>query len=91
MNIDTTTMKIAMNRFEDKHGSLYELLNDLTKRERRNLIRYGKLSKKVINENKKDKVEELYNVSFEFHQLLNGVMKPRCIGKKQKAKRTDLF
>ena len=91
MNIDITTMKIAMNRFENRHGSLYELLNDLTKRERRNLIRYGKLSKRVINGNRKDRVEELLNVSFEFRQVLNGVMKPHCVGKKQKAKRTDLF
>ena len=91
MNIDITTMKIAMHLFENRHGSLYELLNDLTKRERRNLLRYGKLSKRVINENKKDKVDEFLNVSFEFRQVLNGIMKPRCIGKKQKTKRTDLF
>ena len=76
MNIDITTMKSAMRLFENKHGSLYELLNDLTKRERRNLLRYGKLSKRVINGNRNDKVEEFLNVSFEFHQILHKLIKP---------------
>jgi hypothetical protein len=91
MNIDTTTMKIAMHLFENRNGRLCDLLNDLTKRERRNLLRYGKLSQRVKDENSKDKVEEFLNVSFEFRQVLNGVMKPNCVGKKQKAKRTDFF
>lgn len=91
MNIDMPTMKTAMYRFEDRHGSLKDLLNDLTKSERRKLLRYGKLSKKVINRNSKYKVEEFLNVSFEFRQVLNGVMKPHCVGKEQKTKRTDLF
>lgn len=91
MNIDMPTMKTAMCRFEDRHGSLKDLLNNLTKSERRKLLRYGKLSKKIINRCSKDKVEEFLNVSFEFRRVLNGVMKPHCVGKKQKAKRTDLF
>ena len=91
LNIDTTTMKIAMRLFEEKYGSLYLLLNDLTKSEKRKLLRYGKLTQKVINRNSKDKVEEFLNVSFEFHQVLSGLMKPHCIGRKQKTKRTDLF
>jgi len=82
MNIDMSTMKTAMYRFEDRHGSLKDLLNDLTKSERRKLLRYGKLSKKVINRSSKDKVEELFNVSFELHQILNGLIKPRCLRRK---------
>ena len=76
MNIDMTTTKIAMRLFEDKHGSLYQLLNELTKSERRKLLRYGKLSQKVINRNSKNKVEEFLNVSFEFHQILHKLIKP---------------
>ena len=53
MNIDMPTMKVAMRIFETRYGSkLYELLNDLTKRERKNLMRYGKLSKRVLEESK---------------------------------------
>lgn len=76
MNIDITTMKVAIQMFEERYGSLYDLLNDLNKRERRNLLRYGKLSKKVLDRNKKDKAEELLNISFEFRQILVNVMKP---------------
>jgi hypothetical protein len=76
MNIDILTMKVAMRMFESRYGSLYELLNDLTKRERRNLLRYGKLSKRVLDKSKKDKVEELLNISFEFRQILVNIMKP---------------
>jgi|TARA_B100001964_G_scaffold166977_1_gene183383 hypothetical protein len=77
MNIDMPTMKVAMRIFETRYGSkLYELLNDLTKRERKNLMRYGKLSKRVLEESKKDKIEELFNMSFEFRQTLNKLIKP---------------
>ena len=76
MNIDTTTMKIAMHLFEDRHGSLYELLNDLTKRERRNLLRYGKLSKRVLENFKREKIEEFLHVYFEFKQILHKLIKP---------------
>ncbi|MFQ5687156.1 MAG: hypothetical protein ACE5GV_10890 [Candidatus Scalindua sp.] len=76
MNIDIPTMKVAMQMFEGRYGSLYDLLHDLNKRERRNLLRYGKLSKRVLDKNKKDKVEELFNISFEFRQILVNVMKP---------------
>lgn len=76
MNIDMPTMKAAMRKFESRYGSLYVLLNDLTKREKRNLLRYGKLSKRVLDKSKKDKVEELFNISFEFRKILVNVMKP---------------
>lgn len=76
MNIDMPTMKVAMRKFESEYGSLYELLNDLTKRERRKLLRYGKLSKRILEENKEDKIEELLNISFELRQILVNVMKP---------------
>ena len=79
MNIDIPTMKIAMRKFESEHGSLYVLLSDLSKRERRNLLRYGKLSKRILDENKEDKIEELLNISFELGQILNKLIKPRCL------------
>ncbi len=77
MKIDVPTFTTAIHQFESRYGSLYELLNDLTKRERRNLLRYGKLSKSVLDKSKKDKIEELLNISFEFSQILNKLMKPR--------------
>ncbi len=79
MNIDIPTMKVAMRKFESRYGSLYVLLNDLTKRERRNLLRYGKLSRRVLEESKKDKIEELLNISFELSQILNNLIKPRYL------------
>lgn len=75
MNIDTHTMKAAMALFESKYyGSLYEL--DLSKRERRNLLRYGKLSRRVLDNYRPEEIEELINISFEFRQILVNVMKP---------------
>jgi hypothetical protein len=79
MIIDMFIMKAAMRKFESEHGSLYQLLNDLTKRERRNLLRYGKLPKRILEENKEDKIEELLNISFELGQILNKVIKPRYL------------
>jgi len=91
MKIDIPTMKVAMRKFESEYGSLYVLLSDLSKSERRKLLRYGRLSKRALKENTKDKIDELLNISFELSQILNGIMKPCCLGKKQKTKRTDLF
>lgn len=76
MNIDIPTMKVAIHRFEYENGSLYDLLNDLTKRERRNLLRYGKLSKRVLEKHDKTNVEELLNISFEFKEILVRIIKP---------------
>lgn len=76
MNIDMPTMKVAMHRFEYENGSLYDLLKDLTKRERRNLLRYGKLSKRVLENHDKTNVEELLNISFEFNEILVKSIKP---------------
>lgn len=96
MNIDMPTMKVAMRKFESRYGSLYVLLNDLTKRERRNLLRYGKLSRRVLEESKKDKIEELLNISFELSQILNNLIKPRYLRrqegmKKQSSKRKKII
>lgn len=79
MNIDIPTMKVAMRVFEERYGSLYDFLNELTKRERRNLLRHGKLSMRVLEESKKDKIEELLNISFELSQILNNLIKPRYL------------
>lgn len=83
MKIDLPTFKVAVRVFESRYGCLLDLLNDLTKRERRNLMRYGKLSNRVLEDYDKSKVEEFLNISFEFKQILSEVMKPRsfCRGR----------
>jgi len=89
MKIDVPTFNTARREFESRYGSLYELLNELTKKERRSLLRYGKLSKRVRGKIKQSNVEELLHVSFVFKQILVDVIKPCCrretivYGKKQ--------
>jgi hypothetical protein len=76
MNIDRPTMEAAMQLFESMdYGNLYEL--DLSKRERRALLRYGKLSRRILNNYRPEEIEELLNICYEFKQILNRVMKPR--------------
>jgi len=76
MKIDEPTFNTARRRFESEYGSLYTALYGLSTSERRRLLRYGKLSKKVLDKNKKDKVEELFHVSYVFRQILVDVIKP---------------
>jgi hypothetical protein len=76
MNIDNPTMKVAMELFESMgYGNLYEL--DLSKRERRSLLRYNKLPRRALDNYRPEEIEELLNISYEFKQILNKVMKPR--------------
>lgn len=86
MKIDMPTFKEAVNVFESRHGCLLDLLNDLTKRERRSLMRYGKLPRAILDSGDKTRIAEFLNISFEFRQILNDVMKPRSPGRAGKVR-----
>ncbi len=79
MKIDESVMKETRYMFESKYGSLKKPLAGLTKRERRNLLRYGKLPKRIHeckSESKDEVIDELMHISFEYRKFGVSLMKP---------------
>lgn len=85
MCIDNKTMFTAFEVFESRYGSLGFLLNELSRNEKRKLLRYGKISKKMLTNYDAETIQEFRNIHYEIKQILiNELVKPRIIRTKKR-------
>jgi hypothetical protein len=67
--IDMPTFISARDIKESRHGCLQNLLNGLTKREKRNLMRYGTLSKRVKDSFASSRIDALLKISTDLREI----------------------